>query len=35
MNRVGNVVPANKQILRDVALGFYYNGAKIILNVRS
>ena len=28
MNRVGKVVPPNKQILRDIALGFYY-GAKI------
>ena len=28
MNRVGKVVPPNKQILRDISLGFYY-GAKI------
>ncbi len=28
MNRVGRVVPPNKQILRDISLGFYY-GAKI------
>jgi ATP-binding cassette ChvD family protein len=28
MNRVGKIVPPNKQILRDISLGFYY-GAKI------
>ncbi|MBN2116872.1 MAG: energy-dependent translational throttle protein EttA [Anaerolineales bacterium] len=28
MNRVGRFVPPNKQILRDISLGFYY-GAKI------
>ncbi|HUI87637.1 MAG TPA: energy-dependent translational throttle protein EttA [Anaerolineales bacterium] len=28
MSRVGKVVPPNKQILRDISLGFYY-GAKI------
>jgi ATP-binding cassette ChvD family protein len=28
MNRVGRIVPPNKQILRDISLGFYY-GAKI------
>src|SRR5574340_539899 len=28
MNKVGRVVPPNKQILRDISLGFYY-GAKI------
>jgi len=28
MNKVGKVVPPNKQILRDISLGFYY-GAKI------
>src|SRR5512136_138206 len=28
MNRVGKVVPPNRQILRDISLGFYY-GAKI------
>ena len=28
MNNVGKVVPPNKQILRDISLGFYY-GAKI------
>ena len=28
MHRVGKVVPPNKQILRDITLGFYY-GAKI------
>ena len=28
MNRVGKIVPLNKQILRDISLGFYY-GAKI------
>jgi energy-dependent translational throttle protein EttA len=28
MNRVGRFVPPNKQILRDITLGFYY-GAKI------
>jgi ATP-binding cassette ChvD family protein len=28
MNRVGKIVPPNKQILRDITLGFYY-GAKI------
>jgi energy-dependent translational throttle protein EttA len=28
MNNVGRVVPPNKQILRDISLGFYY-GAKI------
>src|SRR5574341_1307324 len=28
MNRVGKIVPPNKQILRDIPLGFYY-GAKI------
>jgi ATPase subunit of ABC transporter with duplicated ATPase domains len=27
-NRVGKIVPPNKQILRDISLGFYY-GAKI------
>ena len=28
MNKVGRIVPPNKQILRDISLGFYY-GAKI------
>ena len=28
MNKVGKIVPPNKQILRDISLGFYY-GAKI------
>jgi ATP-binding cassette ChvD family protein len=28
MSRVGRIVPPNKQILRDISLGFYY-GAKI------
>ncbi|MBL8080307.1 MAG: energy-dependent translational throttle protein EttA [Anaerolineales bacterium] len=28
MNKVGKVVPPNKQILRDISIGFYY-GAKI------
>src|SRR5512141_1896671 len=28
MNRVGKIVPPNKQILRDISLGFYL-GAKI------
>ncbi|KXK15129.1 MAG: putative ABC transporter ATP-binding protein [Chloroflexi bacterium OLB14] len=28
MNKVGKIVPLNKQILRDISLGFYY-GAKI------
>ena len=28
MNHVGKIVPPNKQILRDISLGFYY-GAKI------
>src|SRR5512138_1512092 len=28
MNRVGKIVPPNKQVLRDISLGFYY-GAKI------
>src|SRR5574339_708023 len=28
MNRVGRIVPPNKQILRDISIGFYY-GAKI------
>src|SRR5574341_405922 len=28
MNRVGKIVPPNKQILRDISIGFYY-GAKI------
>src|SRR5512139_3221106 len=28
MLRVGRIVPPNKQILRDISLGFYY-GAKI------
>ncbi|GAB4460632.1 MAG: energy-dependent translational throttle protein EttA [Anaerolineales bacterium] len=28
MSRVGKIVPPNKQILRDISLGFYY-GAKI------
>jgi len=28
MSRVGKVVPPNKQVLRDISLGFYY-GAKI------
>jgi len=28
MNRVGRIVPPNKQVLRDITLGFYY-GAKI------
>jgi ABC-type siderophore export system fused ATPase/permease subunit len=28
MNKVGRLVPPNKQILRDISLGFYY-GAKI------
>jgi hypothetical protein len=27
MNKVGRIVPPNKQILRDISLGFYY-GAK-------
>jgi sulfate-transporting ATPase len=28
MNKVGRIVPPNKQVLRDISLGFYY-GAKI------
>ena len=28
MVRVGRIVPPNKQVLRDISLGFYY-GAKI------
>ena len=24
MNKVGRIVPPNKQILRDISLGFYY-----------
>ena len=28
MNKVGKIVPPNKQILRDISIGFYY-GAKI------
>ena len=28
MNKVGRIVPPNKQILRDISIGFYY-GAKI------
>ncbi len=28
MSRVGRIVPPNKQVLRDISLGFYY-GAKI------
>src|SRR4030065_841717 len=28
MSKVGKIVPPNKQVLRDISLGFYY-GAKI------